>query len=169
MHCHAELGKRGDVASLCVFGALFRVRVSQSTLDCVAGEAAAFHSLWLLLFSLYPFFIGRFVLLPNLYFPIFLNRSSLCSELLHRGSFLASRTTYLCSPWFRARACTGQVCVVCMGWRKCDSIDSSVYACLIFCFVCAWCLPSPPLFFHFARGPFFSLFFIFCLIQQSPC
>lgn len=107
LHCHAELGKRGDVASLCVFGALCRVTVSQSTLERVASEAAAFRSLWLPLFSPCPLFIGRFFFAAkSLFFPSFLIALfSLCSELLHRGSFPVSRTTYLCSSWFRARVC----------------------------------------------------------------
>lgn len=58
-------------------------------------------------FLLAPYLLAVFFFAAkSLFFPSFLIALfSLCSELLHRGSFPVSRTTYLCSSWFRARVC----------------------------------------------------------------
>lgn len=151
------------MASLCVFGALCRVTVSQSTLERVASEAAAFRSLWLPLFSPCPLFIGRFFFAAkSLFFPSFLIALfSLCSELLHRGSFPVSRTTYLCSSWFRARVCKRPGMCGLHGlaevWKhRFFRVRVPTFLFFFFSFLCSVSpLSTTFLFFHFTRRPFF--------------
>lgn len=154
---HAAVGKRGDVASLCVFRSLCRVRSSHSTLNGVVGNAIAFRSLWQLLFFFVFCFLAVFLLVTK----------SLFSHNFKSFSFHFALRCYTEAPFplwgpptcaalalEYARAQVRYVWFVLV----CGSVTASILLCSR-AYFSVLCLVPPPsttfLFFHSTSRPFF--------------